>query len=192
MNFLAHVFLSGDDHELLVGNFMGDFVKGKKYEEYPAKISRGVLLHREIDYFTDNHAAVEKSKARLRPNFGHYAPVIVDIFYDHFLNRNWEMYSDVNLESYIQQVYATIDRYYDVLPPRLAAIFPNIKQFNWLLGYGMIEGVERSLAGMSRRSKFNPRLERATTELVDHYEAFNEDFNRFFPDVITFAKGFYL
>jgi acyl carrier protein phosphodiesterase len=190
MNFLAHAFLSGTDSEILVGNFIGDFVKGKQFENFSSGIATGIILHREIDYFTDNHPCVEACKTRLRPRFGHYSPVVVDIFFDHLLVRNWRTYSNVDIEVFIQNIYFTVDKYFDILPPRLQTIFPNIKANNWLLHYGYIEGVKRSLAGMSRRSRFNPELQRAVDELQEHYEQFNEEFNLFFPDAIAFAKQF--
>jgi acyl carrier protein phosphodiesterase len=190
MNFLAHSFLSDNHPGILVGNFMGDFVKGRQYENFPADVAKGVLLHREIDYFTDNHPCVEQSKIRLRPRFGHYAPVVVDIFYDHLLVRNWHTYSKEDIDGFIQNVYDTVDQYFHLLPPRLQAIFPNIKENNWLLHYGYIEGVRRALTGMSRRSRFNPELQRAVDELREHYQVFNDDFNGFFPDAIKCARDF--
>lgn len=190
MNFLAHAFLSGDDPELLAGNFMGDFIKGKHFGNYPSGIAKGVVLHREIDFFTDNHIDFEKSKARLRPRFGLYSAVIVDIFYDHFLNINWTRYSDQDKGEFIQSVYTTVERYFDLAPSRFQIVFPNIKAYNWLLHYGRIEGVERSLAGMSRRSKFKPELERAVEELKLHYHAYDDDFNSFFPEAIRFVRDY--
>jgi len=190
MNFLAHAFLSGDDPELLAGNFMGDFIKGRQYENFPSGIAKGVVLHREIDFFTDNHDVVEKSKARLRKRFGLYSAVIVDIFYDHFLNANWDRYSDQDKGEFIHSVYDTVDRFFDLAPPRFQAMFSNMKSRDWLSNYGLIEGVERSLAGMSKRSKFKPQLERAVEELELHYRAYDDDFNRFFPDVVRFVRDY--
>jgi acyl carrier protein phosphodiesterase len=190
MNFLAHSFLSGNNPGILVGNFMGDFVKGRQYANFPADVASGVLLHREIDYFTDNHPGVEQSKIRLRPRFGHFAPVVVDIFYDHLLVRNWQIYSKEDIGGFVDNVYDVIGMYFDLLPPRLQAVFPNMKRNNWLLHYGYIEGVRRALAGMSRRSRFNPGLERAVDDLCDNYQEFADDFNGFFPDVIQFSRDF--
>ncbi len=190
MNFLAHAFLSGDDPEMLVGNFMGDFVKGKQFENYPDAISKGILLHREIDYYTDNHPLVEQSKIKLRPNFGHYAPVVVDIFYDHLLVNNWHLYSSIAVQKFISNVYNIVDQHFEILPERLQMIFPNIKNNNWLYHYGYFEGVKRSLAGMSRRSRFQPELQRAIMELENFYQDFTNEFNGFFPDVIAFVKSY--
>jgi acyl carrier protein phosphodiesterase len=190
MNFLAHAFLSGSNAEILVGNFMGDFVKGRQYENFPIDVAKGILLHREIDYFTDRHPSVEQSKIKLRPKFGHYAPVVVDIFYDHLLVRNWRLYSDEDIGHFIQHVYQTINHYFHLVPLRLQSFFPNMKSNNWLLHYGYIEGVRRALAGMSRRSRFNPELQRAADDLHTHYEAFNHDFNSFFPDIMKCAEAY--
>src|SRR4051812_44429809 len=106
MNFLAHLYLSGDNDYVKLGNFIGDFVKGRNLnEQFPSGIARGIRLHRAIDEFTDSHPIVKKSKDRLRPAYRHYAPVIVDVFYDHFLARNWTRYSDTALADYAEQTY---------------------------------------------------------------------------------------
>ncbi len=98
MNFLAHIYLSGNDTDLIIGNFIADGIKGKKYKKFSPGIQKGILLHREIDTFTDAHPIVRQSTKRLHKNYGHYSGIIVDILYDHFLAKNWSRYSDVPLE----------------------------------------------------------------------------------------------
>ncbi|MGK7393146.1 MAG: ACP phosphodiesterase [Candidatus Cyclobacteriaceae bacterium M3_2C_046] len=190
MNFLAHALLSGPSPDILVGNFMGDFVKGKKYQDYPADIARGILLHREIDFFTDKNAFVKKSKNKFRPVHGHFAGVIVDVVYDHLLVNNWTTYSQVDLKIFIDRVYQVLQDYFDLLPLRLQQILPNMIQYNWLFNYGYTEGVKRALRGMSRRSRFNPAMETAVEELQTHYTAFNKEFNQFFPQVIQMSRQY--
>ncbi len=103
MNFLAHLFLSGNNAEIMVGNFIGDFVRGKNFhEQYSPSIALGIELHREIDEFTDNHSVVLESKKRLRPKYRHYSPVIIDMFYDHVLAKNWSAHSTTPLDQYAQ------------------------------------------------------------------------------------------
>ena len=92
MNFLAHLFLSGEPGELMVGNFIADSVKGNAMNDFSEGIQKGIILHRAIDTFTDSHNEMQKSKERLRPRYKKYAPVITDIFYDHFLAVNWQDY----------------------------------------------------------------------------------------------------
>ncbi|MEX0290603.1 MAG: DUF479 domain-containing protein, partial [Flavobacteriaceae bacterium] len=94
MNFLAHIYLSFGDDEITIGNFIADSIRGKKYKHLPERVQKGVILHRAIDTFTDAHPTVRQSSKRLHENYSHYSRVIVDIFYDHFLAKNWKNYSD--------------------------------------------------------------------------------------------------
>ena len=105
MNYLAHILLSGDNPEIIIGNFMADSIKGKQYKIYPEQVQIGVLLHRHIDTFTDNHHIVRQSTKRLHKKYSHYSGVIVDIFYDHFLAKNWDLYSAIPLDLFVQEVY---------------------------------------------------------------------------------------
>jgi len=190
MNFLGHAYLSGSDREILTGNFIGDFVKGKNYEKFPEKVATGILLHREIDHFTDQNEFVKKSKKRLWNNYGHFAGIIVDVFYDYFLVSNWKSYSSDNLNHFIDEVYLTLKRNYELLPFAMQRVLPHMVENNWLLNYGNIEGIRRSLNGMARRSKFETNMPEAIHELKIFNEAFNEEFNAFFPQVISHAAHF--
>ncbi|MEQ9303153.1 MAG: ACP phosphodiesterase, partial [Marinoscillum sp.] len=154
MNFLAHLYLSGDDEELLVGNFIGDFVKGSQMEQYPERVQKGNRLHRSIDYFTDNHEVVLESKIRLREKFRHYAPVIVDVYYDHFLAKDWLKFSSTPLKKYTEDFYQTMDGYYDILPKGVIHMLSFMARDNWLYNYQFIEGINKALTGMSRRTKY--------------------------------------
>jgi len=100
MNFLAHIYLSGDNEQVKIGNFMADSIKGKKYLKYPGDLQKGIILHRAIDYYTDTHPVFKQSTQKLFPEYGHYSGIIVDIFYDHFLASNWKKYSEVPLKEY--------------------------------------------------------------------------------------------
>ena len=188
MNFLAHIFLSDSMDELMVGNFIGDFVKGKKYEKYATPYKIGILLHREIDSFTDSHPTVNQSKDRLRANYRHYAGVVTDMFYDHFLATNWLKYSNQSLESFVTSAYSTLQRHKHNMPLRAKQMLPYMIEGNWLLSYSEIEGIDKALNGMSRRTKFKSEMEKASTDLVKHYNAFNLEFNTFFPDIITHSN----
>ncbi|MEP1093616.1 MAG: ACP phosphodiesterase [Cyclobacteriaceae bacterium] len=189
MNFLAHLFLSGENEKVKVGNFIGDFVKGNQFEEYDQDIQRGIKLHREIDSFTDSHPVVLESKTRLRPTFGHYSPVIVDVFYDHFLAKNWSSYSDSELETYTLQFYKMIANYSSVIPDAVNQMLEYMTQKNWLYNYQFIDGIDRALSGMSRRTKFNSKMELAATSLESNYAEFENEFTRFFPDLQKHAQN---
>ncbi|MEP5612966.1 MAG: ACP phosphodiesterase [Cyclobacteriaceae bacterium] len=183
MNFLAHLFLSGENEKVKVGNFIGDFVKGNQFEEYHPDIQFGIKLHREIDSFTDSHPVVLESKTRLRPIFGHYSPVIVDVYYDHFLAKNWKNFSSIDLESYTIQFYEMIAGYSNVVPQTVNHMLVYMKEKNWLYNYQFIDGIDRALSGMSKRTKFNSKMELAAASLQAHYADFEDEFTRFFPDL---------
>ncbi len=165
----------------MVGNFIGDFVKGNQFEDYSPDIQSGIKLHRDIDRFTDSHLIVRKSKKRLRDKFHHYAPVIVDIFYDHFLAKNWSKFSAINLKEYTENFYKMIDKYQDLIPQEVNHMLVYMREKNWLYNYQFIEGIDRSLKGMSRRTKFDSKMGEASNSLRTDYAAFEKDFFDFFP-----------
>jgi acyl carrier protein phosphodiesterase len=189
MNFLAHLYLSGDNAELKVGNFIGDFVKGKNLtERFPPDIAKGIALHREIDWFTDRHAVVKQSKDRLRKKYRHYSGVIVDVFYDHLLARNWGSYSTQLLPDFAEECYDTIQRHEKILPEEVKAMMPYMIRGNWLVNYAQVEGIQRALSGMTRRTRFESRMDESVVDLQHGYEDFKKEFDTFFPELIAAAQ----
>lgn len=183
MNYLAHIYLSGSDNELLLGNFIADAVKGKQLDAYPAGIVRGIRLHRLIDTYTDTHPVVAETKVRLRPKYKKFAPVIADMYYDHFLARNFMQYANVPLAEFVQQAYAIIQQQYDMLPPRMQQLFPYMQRQNWLESYAEFSGLAQAFEGMSRRASFVSGMETAGEELEAQYALYHADFVAFFPDL---------
>lgn len=184
MNFLAHIYLSGeDDAHLMIGNFIADSVRGKRFERYPATVQRGILLHRKIDTFTDNHPVVFESKDRLRDGFGKWAPVIVDVFYDHFLAIHWNRYHRLPLAEYSQGVYAILEEHFDLLPERIQGFLPYMTSGDWLFNYSKLSGIERALWGISQRSRYNPELDKSVAILRAQFAGFEDEFLRFFPEL---------
>lgn len=191
MNFLAHLYLSGDSPKIMLGNFMGDFVKGKAYlQQYESDIIKGIDLHRHIDEFTDSHPIVTKSKDRLRPKYRHYSGVIVDVFYDHFLANNWNTFHAQPLDVFAQHAYDTIVSYNAILPDELNGMMPYMINGNWLVNYSKTEGIHQALSGMARRTPYASKMDEATIDLREHYEAFKNEFMTFFPELETFCKEF--
>lgn len=188
MNFLAHIYLSGDNELITVGNFMADGIRGNKYKKYSKDIQIGILLHREIDTFTDAHPIVRQSTKRLHKNYSHYSGVIVDILYDHFLAKNWMDYSNIPLEIYTEKFYETIQSNFEILPPRTQKMMPFMMADNWLLNYASIEGIQRVLNGMNRRTKYISGMDKATVELLDYYQEFENEFTLFFKELIDFSE----
>lgn len=185
MNFLAHAFLSGDDPEVLFGNFVADSIKGKMIEKYTGAMLNGVRLHRAIDAYTDNHPIVKQSVKRLQPEFRRFSPVIVDMYYDHFLAANWRSYASHELSSFSAEVYRVLLRNYTKLPPRSKRILPWMMAQNWLTGYANLTDLHRSFTMMSRRTSFESHMENAVAFLKLHYADFEEEFHAFFPELIT-------
>lgn len=189
MNFLAHIYLSGDHEKLMIGNFMGDFVKGNQFSEYHEDIQKGIILHRLIDEYTDTHDVVSTSKDKLREKYRHYAGVIVDVFYDHFLAKNWNDYHNMDLMSFTEITYNTFHKYWDTLPPKAQYMIPYMKDGNWLYYYSTVEGINSALTGMSRRTKFNSKMNEASVDLRHHYDDFENEFRLFFEDLRDYVNN---
>lgn len=188
MNFLAHIYLSGKDEELIIGNFIADSVKGNKYLDYPEGIQKGIVLHRAIDYYTDTHPIVKQSTSRLFETYGHYNGVIVDILYDHFLAANWKRYSNVPLDEFVARFYDLLQDNLEILPKNVQQFLPYMISDNWLLSYATIKGIGKILHQMNERTKRVSKMNTAVIELEDHYEEFETEFTQFFEELELFAK----
>lgn len=187
MNFLAHIYLSGNNKQITIGNFIADGIRGKKYLKYPKDIQTGILLHRQIDTFTDAHKTVRVSTKRLHKNYGHYSGVIVDILYDHFLAKNWNQYSNVPLAEYIEDFYTNLQDNFEILPSRIQKMMPYMISDNWLLSYASIEGIAKVLDGMNRRTQNRSQMNLAINELQEFYNDFEDEFTKFFDELIHFS-----
>ncbi|PNW27667.1 acyl carrier protein phosphodiesterase [Formosa algae] len=189
MNYLAHIYLSENRPKVTIGNFIadGNGIRGKSYQKFPKDIQVGILLHRQIDTYTDAHPTVRQSTKRLHENYGHYSGIIVDIFYDHFLAKNWLNYSDIALEDYAQQFYSLLDTNFSDLPERTRYLLPYMKKGNWLLSYASLKGIEKVLIGMDKRTNNQSQMHLAITDLQTHYDAFETEFTSFFEELQTFS-----
>ncbi len=190
MNFLAHIYLSGKDENLMLGNFIADMVKGRQIEKYSPEVIKGIRLHRKIDEFTDSHYYVTRSKNRIRKQYRHYSGVVVDMFYDHFLARNWDEYSKEPLDSFVQGAYNVLLKNYFMLPGRAKFILPIMIGSNWLVNYADLKSLQRHMEGLAHRTPFNSGMENAVVDLKKHYEGFEADFSDFFPELIKFVKEY--
>lgn len=188
MNHLAHLFLAGTSAESLIGNLAGDFVKGVLGERFPPAIRDGIAQHRRIDAFTDTHPSVAAFRRVLTPEHGHYARVIADMFFDHFLARRFDEYAGEPLESFLARTFAAIDPHQDELPGMLRVLYPRIRDERWLQSYRDVDSIRFALKNMSRRFSRRPRLETAARHLVDSRPELERRFEEFMPDVIAFAR----
>ncbi len=189
MNYLAHIYLSENDQLIALGNFMADEIKGKTYDIYSEKIKTGILLHRQIDSFTDQDETARISKRRLHKRYGHYSGIIIDILYDHFLAKNWPMYSEIPLEKFANDFYNFLEERYEILPDRIQHLTPYMIKDNWLVNYAGFEGIERVLIGMNKRTKMKSHMHLAIHDLKENYSALENDFFIFFEKLRNFSHN---
>lgn len=189
MNFLFHMLLSGNDDQILIGNFMGDFVKGPLTDRFPERIRQGLTLHRRIDSFAGTNDLFQCSRRRLDPHYGLYRSVLIDLFYDHFLVKEWQQWSDEPLDRYLARTRSVIEGQIAELPERLQKFVPVI--FEELLpSYGEVNGIGIALERMSRRVTRSNPLKGAEAELLRHYSDLRADFIEFMPLVCQFSAEF--
>lgn len=188
MNFLAHLFLAGDDPESIIGNFIADHVKGSAIDSYSQGIIKGIRFHRAVDEFTDNNQIVHEAVVRLRPAFRKYAGVVLDMYYDHFLANSWEEYSNEELIDFTRRMFEVIKSSHQLLPARSKHILPFMMADNWLMNYKNFDGLHKALSGISMRTKFESNLETAVENLKNDYEFYKKSFNQFFPQLIEFSR----
>lgn len=189
MNFLAHIYLSGDLDDIMIGNFIGDFVKGNNYLKYPEYIGKGIILHRKIDSFTDRHPVTRTCKTYINPKYGKYAGIVVDIFYDHFLATNWKHYSSVSLKDFVIQKYTILSAYDYYFPQDVKAFFPYFLESNWLNAYSTFDGLGTVLQNMSSRTTLPDFSSYAIKILKDNYDFLGKSFYSFFKEIIFFVES---
>ena len=188
MNYLAHAYLSFHHPEILVGNIISDFVKGKKKFDYPLGIQKGIALHRAIDTFTDSHEATKEAKEVFRPAYRLYAGAFVDVVYDHFLAGDENEFNEDSLFGFSQDVYAVLDNNTEWLPGKFSLLFPYMKQHNWLFNYRTRWGAGKSLGGVVRRSLYLTESETAFRLFEDHYLVLQDCYRNLWADVKPFAR----
>lgn len=190
MNFLAHQYLSFGVTELRVGNFIADFIRGHKLKTFPKPILNGIALHREIDVFTDNHPVVKESIEILKPKQGRYSTVILDVYFDYFLAKNWNKFSEVSLLNFSQSVYKDFKVYEEVFPAKMKPAVKSIIYHDWLTNYQYYEGIKNALHNIEQRASFENKIKNALSDLKELEDELEQKFLLFFPDIIIMAKNF--
>jgi acyl carrier protein phosphodiesterase len=207
VNYLAHAYLSFDNPEILTGNLISDFVKGKKKFDYPEAIQKGISLHRAIDSFTDNHEATRAAKAFFREAYRLYAGALVDVVYDHFLANDpsefppgqregpdRQLYPDLpqspdRLAAFAEKIYEQLAPFSPLFPDRFARMFPYMRSQNWLYNYRFKEGIYSSFSGLARRAAYMPDPGLACRVFDAHYLALQACYKDFFPHLKEFASS---
>ena len=172
----------------MIGNFIADHITGNKFDHFSNKIKQGILLHREIDTFTDTHKIVRKSKRRLHERYGHYDGVIIDIFFDHFLAKNWNDYSAIPLPIFTKSVYHLLKNEADNLPKKSQQFIKYMIEYDILYNYKFEKGIQKVLNGMNQRTKGKSQMNFALEDLQDFNKEFEEDFTIFFKDLRNFSN----
>ena len=187
MNFLAHLYLSESNTNIMIGNFIADHIRGNRFTHLDLEIQQGIKLHREIDTFTDAHPITRKSKRRLHKRYGLYAGIIIDIFYDHYLAKNWDEYSAIPLDIFVDSVHNLLENKREILPEKTLHMLPFMIEHNWLFNYQYKKGIKSVLNGMNRRTKNLGQMDLAIDDLYELDEKFEKDFKLFFEDLQTFS-----
>lgn len=194
MNHLLHFLLARDDEDLRLGSLLGDMVKGRvERYDHPGVTTRlrtGIQLHRTIDSFSDQHAAVRRSKRRLAPRYGRLSGVLVDVFYDHVLARTWAAHHTASLPAFTQDVYRTLRTNLPRLPSAVHPLVHAMSHHDWLLAYADIAGIDRALHGMAHRTPIARGIATAAADLAAQYDDFAEDFRAFLPDLQAHTAAF--
>ncbi|WP_438617006.1 ACP phosphodiesterase [Polaribacter sargassicola] len=183
MNFLAHLYLSENNTSLMIGNFIADHIRGNNYQKFSKEIQQGIFLHRAIDTFTDKHPIVRQSKRRLHPRYRHYDGVIIDIFYDYFLAKNWAQYSEIPLDIYTQSIYKMFNEIAENLPLKSQNFIKYMIEYDILYNYQFKNGIERVLNGMNKRTQGKSQMNLAIEDLNILHKELEEDFTTFFKDL---------
>ena len=187
MNYLAHLFLADQTDDSLIGNLLGDFVKGRPGEPYSDEIVCGILFHRKIDVFADAHPTMRTSRGRIGPQMSRFSGIIIDVCYDHYLARHWKRYSNQDLTAFVQHAYDVLRKHRSILPQRLQRILPYMISEDWLGRYIEIKSVGVTLDRIARRVTRGERFKGAIVEVEKHYTDLESDFLHFFPDLLDYA-----
>ena len=184
MNYLGHFYLSGKEPDVIFGNFIGDVIKGSKWKAYPESIQKGILLHRFIDDFTDNHSDTKKAKNRIRSHFSITSSIVVDMYFDHFLSLHWKKYSHQSLSGFSSGIFNKLSLYEPEMPSYTGFLCKKMRDEEWLMSYRSIDGIGFALNRMGKRVSFKNNWHEAGSVLEKNYSSLENDFNRFFPEII--------
>ncbi|BDD04625.1 acyl carrier protein phosphodiesterase [Aureibacter tunicatorum] len=182
MNILSHLYLSKPTDQMF-GNFIGDFVKGKQYMQYSKSIQEGILYHRAIDEYTDNHIITKDCKRKISKYLGHFSGVAVDLYFDHFLAKKFHLYSDKSLTQYLDDCQLHLANYKNLMPDGAILVFKGAFENQWILKYQTLQGMHESLRGIGRRTRFDNNLLEASRILLDNYEFFESSHHSFWQSI---------
>jgi acyl carrier protein phosphodiesterase len=191
LNFLAHIYLSGDSPEIRIGNIIGDNIKGNHYSSYPELIRTGIIMHRDIDRFTDSHEIVKLTNQLFIERYHKYSGIVTDILYDHFLANLWSLYSADEFNLYIRGIYHLLKDNWEVIPKEMNEFVSRCMENNWIKSYAEIDGIGRILWMMSQRTSLPDESKFAIEVLHSKYAVIEEMFKEYFPQLVSFIETKY-
>jgi acyl carrier protein phosphodiesterase len=192
MNYLGHIYLSFDDHELATANLFGDFVKGKNLSHLPTTTQLGIQLHREIDSFTDQHGAVKEILQLIRQDLPKVAPIAIDLIFDHLLAKNWNDFHNINLDDYLAGFYNAIAIHQTSYPDNFQLFAKNLVTYNWIAHYPTLNGLTKMSHGVSKKLSFENALTATPTVFLQHEKAIKKHFDFFISDASEHFNDFKL
>ena len=188
MNFLAHALFAGNADADRIGGVLGDFVKGYLPAGLLPDLASGVALHRAIDSYADRHPAFAASRARISPARRRVGGILVDLFYDHLLARDWVIRGRGTLEDYTAQLYALLRDYPGPLPQQAREVAARMRAHDWLGSYRSVAAVGRAIDQMAvYRLRRANSLAGGIEEFIADADGFASDFRLFLPDALSFA-----
>ncbi len=189
MNYLAHLYLAGDNPKAQVGQVLADFVAAREIDCFEPGIRAGIRAHQRIDVFTDSHPVVAAARRRMAAPYRRYGNILLDVFFDHFLAKNWGRYrADVSLEEFSQQRYQVLIEHSDVHRERFQRVVTSMQNGDWLGSYRDVDNIDRALRGISRRLTRENPLTTGVSVLRDQYDELEADFKTFFPQLEHFVR----
>ncbi len=190
MNYLAHLYLSGPSDGVRLGNFIGDYVKGNRFTRYPTEIRKGILLHRQIDSFMDEHPLSHASAELFRARYTRFSRVIIDVVYDHYLAKNWDKYSDQSLHDFVNEVHKLFITNYFILPPQVRQFLPFLIRSRRMENYQHLSGIEKTLKIMANHTVLPDHSAWAVEQIVKNDRQLQEQFTGFFEDIREMCRLF--
>lgn len=191
MNYLAHLYLAGDDDAEISGALLGDFIKGPLHRiALPASVVEGIRLHRQIDSFTDEHPIVARSRERLSQR-RLVSGIIIDVVYDHFLANHWQAFANQTIDEFAQQRYQRLLAHRASFPEQLQKMVTHMTQHDWLTSYAELETTAFAIERIGKRLSRPDLLNDVYQDLADNYRGLEEDFLTFFPQAIDNLARFH-
>lgn len=190
MNYLAHMYLSCTNEDLIIGNMLVDMLPIKKLRTLPERYHQGYELHRLIDSYTDSHPEVKRATLHLRSNHGKYAPVVIDIFYDYVLSQEWDRYHGEPIQLFCDRIYRILEKHFDKLPEDIVGRLKNMIAGNYLMTCSDAKSLQKVFDRVGDRARFANSFSIATDDLLQDYSLYRDSFFQFFPDMIQQVESF--